>query len=279
MGNRSPAGLAARRRIGGRRAAVRTCAMRGNGAAARTISGPRQRSRQSPHRTNAAEWKQSLANCATRCTPMGRPSSSWPAGREVLYVVDAPRTLEGHGLTIEVTTARERKDGNWGKPKRQAITADEISHLPDPATGKSCHCCSGQSRPAIRFRPTTSPSYDYYGSAGESFQVRSTQSGADRRRMCDTGRGHGPNLSGRRSIRHSLGRHRQMGDVGRPPERSSGERQHLVLTGELRRGEKRMELYRAERCSSPGGMVFWQREESRRWTTAARSPGWSCCGP
>ena len=55
--------------------------MRGNGAAARTISGPRQRSRQSPRRTTAAEWKKSLANLRDAMhAARDQPSSSVACG-------------------------------------------------------------------------------------------------------------------------------------------------------------------------------------------------------
>ncbi len=57
----------------------------------------------------------------------------WPAGRQVLYIVDVPSTLSGSGLlVVEVATRERRKtDGQWGKPKTHRIPVQHLAYIPE----------------------------------------------------------------------------------------------------------------------------------------------------
>lgn len=228
--------------------------MRGYGAAARTISGPKPRSRKSPRRTTAAEWKKSLANLRDAMQSHGiNPRASWPAGREVLYVVDAPRTLEGHGLTVEVDYREKRKDGNWGKPKRQAITADEIFSLPDPRDREILSLLHGAKSARDSYSSYYHSGYDYYGGAGSSFRLGAAMQTTLLRRMCETGRCLLRIEADADTVPLAWD------DAGAwelwVVARAAEDRQNFILTGELRRGEQRMDLTEPTMLVS-GGMVF-----------------------
>ena len=47
-------------------------------------------------------------------SPTGPP---WPAGREVVYEIDLPATLEAGGLVVSLFHRRRRKDGGWSRPQ------------------------------------------------------------------------------------------------------------------------------------------------------------------
>jgi hypothetical protein len=94
----------------------------------------------------APGWKKQLAALASDPAPafgMPRPEA-WPAGREILYILDAPATLAGQtGLSLEVACRERRRDGEWGKPKAQRFSHDLINQLPDPADRHLLACLAG----------------------------------------------------------------------------------------------------------------------------------------
>jgi len=64
--------------------------------------------------------------------PTGESASAaepWPAGRELLYVIDAEATLEGNGLVVETMTRERKKDGKWRKPAPLAVSAGTLETL------------------------------------------------------------------------------------------------------------------------------------------------------
>jgi superfamily II DNA or RNA helicase len=95
---------------------------------------PKRRSRRSAKRAaRVASWKKRLAGLRGEMQRDEAPGNeAWPAGREILYVVDVAETLESHGLTIELASRQRKKNGDWGKPKTQRIPSEQIDKLPDP---------------------------------------------------------------------------------------------------------------------------------------------------
>lgn len=226
------------------------------GAALRTLAGPtRSRSNGSGRRPNAAaEWKKSLANLRNAMQARGEVHrQGWPAGREVLYVVDSPRTLEGHGLTVEVNHRELRKDGTWGKPKRQAITSEEIATLPDPRDREILSLLHGAKSARDSHSSYYHSGYDYYGGAGSSFRLGAAIQTSLVRRMCDSGR------CLLRLDPESELLPLKWDDAGAwelwAVARAAQDGKHFVLTGELRRGEQRMDLTEPVMLVA-GGMVF-----------------------
>ncbi len=41
--------------------------------------------------------------------------------RQLLYVIDVQKALEGEGLTVEIAYRQPKTDGAWIKPKSQAV--------------------------------------------------------------------------------------------------------------------------------------------------------------
>jgi superfamily II DNA or RNA helicase len=60
----------------------------------------------------------------------------WPSGREILYVVDLPGTMQGLGLMVELARREPRRDGRWSKAKPLKVRAGETLALPDAADRK-----------------------------------------------------------------------------------------------------------------------------------------------
>ena len=58
---------------------------------------------------------------------------SWPACRELLYVVDVPRSVSHGALIIELFTREPKLKGGWKKPVVPRLERKMLSLLPDPA--------------------------------------------------------------------------------------------------------------------------------------------------
>jgi SNF2-related domain/Helicase conserved C-terminal domain/Bacterial SNF2 helicase associated/SWIM zinc finger len=79
-----------------------------------------------------ASWKQSLKNLRDGMERDALPDrDAWPAGRQIVYILDVPQTLTGQGLTLDVSHRQVKKDGEWSKPKSQRISLKQIAKLPD----------------------------------------------------------------------------------------------------------------------------------------------------
>jgi superfamily II DNA or RNA helicase len=76
-----------------------------------------------------APWRPRIAGIlATRDEP-----GAWPAGREVLYLIDVEKTLEGRGLAVGLLHRRRRKDGTWSRMQPLRIVRRTVDELPDVA--------------------------------------------------------------------------------------------------------------------------------------------------
>lgn len=74
-------------------------------------------------------WKQLLSSLNQPLVHSYR--HPWPAGREILYLVDAADTKTGHGLSLEVAYRERKKNGEWSKPKSKGIDSEDIQTLPN----------------------------------------------------------------------------------------------------------------------------------------------------
>jgi hypothetical protein len=128
------------------------------------------------------DWKRGfdlLRQAMTSKTELNR--TPWPAGRELLYVIEVAAALRGDGLTIELMTRERKKDGTWGKPKFESLSSEDSARLPDPADAELIALLGGAQR----------DSYGYYYSSGNRssrFRLQEAQYGTLIRRMCQTGR-------------------------------------------------------------------------------------------
>ncbi|MDB5357901.1 MAG: helicase [Phycisphaerales bacterium] len=128
------------------------------------------------------DWKRGFD--LLRQSMASRPEANrnpWPAGRELLYVIDVASTLRGDGLTVEIMAHERKKDGSWGKPKVEPLSSEDSARLPDPADAELIALLGGAQR----------DSYGYYYSSGNRssrFRLQEAQYGMLIRRMCQTGR-------------------------------------------------------------------------------------------
>ena len=58
---------------------------------------------------------------------------SWPLGRQILYVLDVAASMEGLGLTLDVSFRQPKQDGSWSHVRPIKIRAGQIATLPDEA--------------------------------------------------------------------------------------------------------------------------------------------------
>ena len=199
------------------------------------------------------DWHRSLAALqqAMQASENG-PYQTWPPGREVVYIIDAPRTLEGKGLVLEVNYRERKKDGNWGKPKRLAIRSDEVPGLPDAQDREILSLLIGARSARDSYSSYYYGSYDSYGSTS-TFRLGDAILKPLVARMCQTGR------CGLRMDDESDARPVAWDDEGAwelwMVARKDEQGASYVLSAELRRGEQRMPL------SEPallvrGGLVF-----------------------
>src|SRR5918999_3220747 len=56
--------------------------------------------------------------------------------KEILYVLDLPRSLSSQELALELSTRKRKRDGSWGKPQRLSLRRAELPRLPDSADRK-----------------------------------------------------------------------------------------------------------------------------------------------
>ena len=61
------------------------------------------------------------------------PDERWPAGRELLYVVDAATSVSQGGLVLNLLTREPKRSGGWKKPQPLRLTRNFIPRLADPA--------------------------------------------------------------------------------------------------------------------------------------------------
>jgi len=81
--------------------------------------------------TRKTSWQKALSTLKTVNAPY--VPQGWPAGRQILYVIDLPACIQKQVLSIEVCYCERKRDGEWSKPKAQAIDRSVIPTLTDPA--------------------------------------------------------------------------------------------------------------------------------------------------
>jgi superfamily II DNA or RNA helicase len=88
---------------------------------------------QTSRRTRAGDWRKQLASLPSIASAERLPQvgTEWPAGREILYVIDLDTCRRGHAVYIDILVHDLRKDGTRGKPKSPALSRGMLNWLPD----------------------------------------------------------------------------------------------------------------------------------------------------
>jgi len=75
-------------------------------------------------------WQRQFSEIVALGSRPAELESTWPAKREVLYIVDIATCLSGGGLCLMLESRDHKKDGNWTRPKPLAMKRSQIQHLP-----------------------------------------------------------------------------------------------------------------------------------------------------
>ncbi len=75
-------------------------------------------------------WQQQVSEILTPGSRPAPPEFTWPAKREVLYIVDIATCLSGGGLCLTLESRDRKKDGSWTLPKPLAMKRSQIQSLP-----------------------------------------------------------------------------------------------------------------------------------------------------
>ncbi|HVF90166.1 MAG TPA: SNF2-related protein, partial [Blastocatellia bacterium] len=210
-------------------------------------SGPRPAPAQ--EKTGSPSWRDHLSRIGHSMKgDAGQPSDAWPAGREIVYVVD--HSFPGYqGVITEVNYREKKKNGDWSTLKSQRLPYSQISKLPDPADRQILSLMMGAKDQAQYYGYSSS----YYESVPPRQRLLRPLDRLLIPMMCRTGRCY---------LRLS-----QYGELRPAPwddgpawefwlevrrSRASG---RYVITGSLRRGDERLELSDPSALLK-GGLVF-----------------------
>jgi hypothetical protein len=196
-------------------------------------------------------WKDHLASLReTLQVKREEEKKSWPATQRILYFVDAPATVEGKGLVIEVSHQEMKKNGKWGQLKSRTNAYCTPENLRDPEDRCIMALLLGS-------RDATSYYYGYTGYYGRGPFRRilpGPMQGHLMQLLCRTGR-----CFLRQTLSDSVGSPLRWDDGGPwefclSPEKNASSRTY-VLKGYLQRGADRIP---AEETSLlvAGGLVF-----------------------
>ncbi|HET6179040.1 MAG TPA: DEAD/DEAH box helicase [Candidatus Sulfotelmatobacter sp.] len=75
-------------------------------------------------------WQQQFNEIVAPGSRPAAPESTWPAKREVLYIVDISRCLSDGGLCLTLESRDRKKDGSWTRSKPLAMKRSQIQRLP-----------------------------------------------------------------------------------------------------------------------------------------------------
>jgi superfamily II DNA or RNA helicase len=101
-------------------------------APARALPPPAPPARKSLRQPAAGSWRKQLAQLNSSSAEAGSDrAESWPSTRELLYVIDVPKTHAEGELYVEICFRDLKMDGAWAKPKSQYLRRDVLCQLPD----------------------------------------------------------------------------------------------------------------------------------------------------
>jgi len=88
----------------------------------------------STKRENKPAWQQQLNSLAASIgVDVQVEPDAWPAGREIIYLIDAPSTRSSGKLTVEIGYRERNRKGEWGKFKPKRIPLRTIPTIRDEA--------------------------------------------------------------------------------------------------------------------------------------------------
>ncbi len=135
----------------------------------------------------APPWRRELERLAAALPfpPGAREPEGWPAGRRLVYIVDAYPTLPiEHGLPIELALQSATREGGWRPPKRFGLSYAQWLAAPDPVDREITQFLVG----AREVAPYGTGYGSGYGGSTRRFQLPPSAFPTTLRRLCETGR-------------------------------------------------------------------------------------------
>jgi superfamily II DNA or RNA helicase len=203
-------------------------------------------------------WKEHLSAVrhALQSSTGERPSA-WPAGREILYVVDVATAVRDNGLVLEVCYRDPRKRGGFTQTRRLGLRREHLGSIVDPVDQRLLALLGG-ARDPDRLWMDAHPAY---GAVSHRYLIPADLYEAILPLACRTGRCHLRAASPHPELLPlawddgpawalSL-------DVQAVPRAG-----HYLVSGSLHRGEERMALS-APKLLLAGGLVFTAERVAR----------------
>jgi superfamily II DNA or RNA helicase len=214
-------------------------------------------------------WQQQFSEIVAPGPRPAMPESTWPAKREVLYIVDIAACLLGGGLCLTLESRERKKDGNWALPKPLAMKRSQIQSLPVTEDQQILSVLAGTQRYSYGYQ-------DYYDRVPELSVLPPALSLMLMPLMVRTGRCH---LRPQNEPEALLPLAWDEGDAWSfALELGKTEEGKCALTGFFQRGEERMKL-RDPVLLTPGFVFTRERvarcapEASFAWISALRKKG------
>ncbi|PYU74327.1 MAG: helicase SNF2 [Acidobacteria bacterium] len=77
-------------------------------------------------------WRKQVSEIFHTRAQVAGGEGRWPANREILYVVDVPRSLHSAGLILALKSRDRKRDGSWKQQCTLALDRKQLTQLPLP---------------------------------------------------------------------------------------------------------------------------------------------------
>jgi hypothetical protein len=209
---------------------------------------------------SAQNWKQQLTSLKGNLQGLeNRRHDQWPAGREILYLVDVPATLNGGGLVIEVAYRERKRNGDWSKPRSQRLTNRQLAELPDPADRQILAYLAG-GKADYAYQGYGYGGY-YYDSLASRYTLSENLQLGVVPLVAQTGRCFVRPADPTADLQPIRWEEADPWEFWLAITEDPSGKQYRV-EGQLRRGDERRDLS-APRLLTAGGLVFWEDHVSR----------------
>jgi hypothetical protein len=76
-------------------------------------------------------WKTQMGRIVSVAASYRTEVSTWPAGKEIVYLLDVPKSQGARGVVLTIATRERKKEGGWKSiPRPLSIRRDRIASLP-----------------------------------------------------------------------------------------------------------------------------------------------------
>ena len=127
-----------------------------------------------PPKPKVEDWRKQLAKLSQDVAPASPFSArrTRPAERQLLFVVDGYASEQAKQLVLEINVQERKKNNEWGKPKAQNLSRDQIEELGEPGDRQVLALLGGAER-GERYSYGYGSSYgsNYYGYGAPRYKL------------------------------------------------------------------------------------------------------------